>query len=69
MIGWFSQVKRHWWIGWQTIGKHTNGYGEYEEEHLDHPLSDQSDAICRCHEHAAYNKAKCGFATYHEISI
>ena len=41
MVGYFAQVKHGVFSGWRTIGKHTNGFGDYEEYHLDFPLQTQ----------------------------
>ena len=70
MIGYFAQVKRHWFSGWKTIGKHANDQvGEYPENHTDYPLSCQSEAVKLCHRHAKFNKAKHGFTSYRDIML
>ena len=67
-IGYFSQVKEYCWFGqWQTIGKHVNGFGLYSEDHTEHPLETEQDAIGRCkmyEQHIALDK---GMATYVDV--
>jgi hypothetical protein len=70
MIGYFAQVKRNWFIGWETIGEHANDQVvEYSEDHLGRPLADQQDAVLLAHRHADYNNAKKGFTTYRDIAL
>lgn len=70
MIGYFAQVKRCWFIGWKTIGSHTNGQvGEYPEDHLDYPLNSQHDAVLLAHRHADFNVARKGFTSYRSIIL
>lgn len=70
MIGYFAQVKKYGWFGgWNTIGKHSIGVGEYEEEHLDHPLQTQGEAVNLAHRHADLVGAKKGFVTYTDIML
>ena len=69
MIGYFAQVKPSVFSTWKTIGKHTNGFGEYESDHLDYPLLCQSDAVLLAHKHADYNKNRKGFTSYREFMI
>lgn len=71
MIGYFAQVKHYSWFGqWRTIGKHSNNQvGEYDDDHLAHPLQSQGDAVRLAHRHAAFNKEKKGFTTYSDIML
>jgi len=70
MVGYFAQVKRNFFSGWRTIGSHLNNQvGEYQENHLDHPLSQQREAISLAHQHANFNKVKKGFTTYRDIVL
>lgn len=70
MIGYFAQVKKSRFSGWKTIGKHSIHsicVGEYEEDHLDHPLAAQADAVLLCHRHADFVGAKKGFTSYRDV--
>lgn len=67
MLGYFAQVKKGLFRGWLTIGKHPSGYGEYDEDHLEYPLSSRGEAILRAHAHADHNKAKRGFTSYRSM--
>jgi hypothetical protein len=69
MIGYFAQVKRGLFSGWKTIGKHNNGVGEYDEEHLDYPLRTQAEAVTLAHAHADYFKVKKGFTHYRDMML
>ncbi len=70
MIGYFAQVKRHIFCGWETIGSHLNNQvGEYPEINISHPLLSQGDAILLAHRHANLNNSKLGFTNYMEISL
>jgi hypothetical protein len=69
MIGYFAQVKHGMFSGWCTIGKHVNGFGDYEEDHLDYPLQTQQQAVTVAHAYADYHKLKKGFTTYSDIML
>ena len=68
-IGQFSQVKRYRFYGWETIGVHTNGYGEYDELHYDYPLPDESTAIELIQKYAKYNDIDYGLISYKEVLV
>ena len=68
-IGYFAQAKHGLFSGWKTIGKHLGGVGEYDEDHLDHPLSQQYLAVDLAHKHADYFEAKKGFTTYRDMTF
>ena len=69
MAGYFAQVKKGFFSGWLTIGKHSIGVGEYEEDYLDHPLQTQGDAVLLAHRHADFMGAKKGFVTDSDIML
>jgi len=68
-IGHFAQVYHGWISGWQTIGKHPNGYGLYSEDHLDYPLESNGLALSRCHNYKRWHRESKGIANYTEYSI
>ena len=47
-IGYFGQVKLGFFSKWQTIGKHVNGYGVYDQAHIDYPLETEHEALALC---------------------
>lgn len=67
-IGWFAQVKRGLFYSWETIGLHTNGYGEYDEQHYDYPLLSELVAIKLIQEYAKHNDTDYGMITYTDIN-
>jgi hypothetical protein len=69
MIGYFAQVKKGIFTEWKTIGKHPNGFGEYNENHLDYPLQDQADAVRLAHSYAEYMGLRKGFTTYRDLLV
>lgn len=68
-IGWFAQVKRGYFYSWETIGKHNNGYGEYDEAHYDYPLVDEFTATAFIQSYAKYKGIDFGLATYKEVKL
>lgn len=52
-IGSFAQVKGadNFFQGWRTIGQHVNGFGLYPNDHLDHPLSGNKEALSKIDEY------------------
>jgi len=68
-VGYFAQVKRGLFRSWKTIGKHMNGFGEHDEDHLDFPLPDQQQAVLMAHAHAEYIGAKKGFTSYTDLAL
>ena len=69
MVGYFAQVKRGWFWGWKTVGRHTTGAGEYEQDDLDHPLQSQGEAVSLAHRHADFVGVRKGFTTYTKIML
>ena len=69
MIGYFAQVKPNIFSGWKTIGSHSNSVGEYPNNHIDYPLSQQSDAVLLAHKHAIAKGKEVGFTSYRDMML
>tara|TARA_R110000824_G_scaffold12226_7_gene53671 strand:- start:70385 stop:70636 length:252 start_codon:yes stop_codon:yes gene_type:complete len=63
-IGYFSQVKINCFNGWKTVAKHMHGFGEYPNNHIDHPLDSNEKALLLAKAHLEYWKNKNGKITY-----
>ena len=46
-VGFFPQAKHGLFGAWKRIGKHTDGYGLYPSEWMDHPMATQFEAMER----------------------
>jgi len=68
-VGWFAQVKRGRFYSWETIGKHINGFGEYEEAHYDYPLTNEYSAIALIQAYSKHNNLDYSFVTYKDINV
>lgn len=68
MIGYFAQVKRSFFAGWKTIGRHSNNrFGEYPKNHIEYPIGERHNAVLMCKQHADLSNVKKGLTTYTDI--
>ncbi len=62
----YSQVKI--FIFWFKIGKHTTGFGLYDEDDLEHPMKTPEEAVRRCEDYFKWKTNK-PYSSYQHLEI
>lgn len=68
-VGYFAQVKKSVFSGWSTIGKHVNGFGEYPEDHIEHPLDSRLRAEILLSQYDEYTKNLKTKPTFEDVKL